>query len=156
MTVVRNLPNQLILVHAPWVLGGGMIVCIIACAGTGLSLIFAGEVAGLLTLLVGACVPLAIFALAVKRDQAIFDAAAGTVTLQRRTLFGYTRAIYPLDAVRRAVTEDLSETTRPTLTFHDQTRAYPLVEAYTSGNGPAQATRAINDWLRHVRQTKCD
>ena len=148
MTVVRNLPQQLILAHAPWFLGGGLIVCIIACAAAGLALLAAGETAGLFTVLMGAGVPLGIFAMAIKRDQVIFDASAGTVTMQRRTLFRYRTASHALPNVRRAEVEDFSDTARPVLTFHDTTRPYPLVEAYVSGNGPRRSVDAINDWLR--------
>ena len=154
MVIVRNLPSQLILAHAPWVLGGGLIVCIIGCAAAGLALILAGQAGGLATVLVGAAIPISIFALAIKRDQAIFDAAAGTVTLQRRTLFGYQCAVHALDRVRRAEVEALSDTARPTLTFHDRTPPYPLVEAYSTRSGTHHATQAINDWLRQSRKSK--
>ncbi|WP_415921757.1 hypothetical protein [Tateyamaria sp. SN6-1] len=154
MTVVRNLPSQLILAHAPWVLGAGLIVCIIACASAGLTLLFSGHTAGLLTLLLGASIPLGIFALAIKKDQAIFDAHAGTVTLQRRTLFHYRCAIHPLTMVRRAELDRLSDTVRPTLTFHDTTPPYPLVEAFTTSDRTARAPGIINDWLRAARQSE--
>ncbi|WP_299722822.1 hypothetical protein [uncultured Tateyamaria sp.] len=152
MTVLRNLPSQLILAHAPWVLGGGVIVCIVACAAAGLALLAQGEVAGLITVAAGAGVPLGIFALAIKRDQVIFDASAGTVTVQRRTLLAYKSRTYPLDVVRRAEVEEFSDTARATLTFHDTTPPYPLVEAYVSGNGPRQAADTINDWMRSYRR----
>lgn len=154
MTILRNLPDQLILAHAPWVLGGGLIVCIVACAAAGLALLFSGEVAGLFTIVIGTCVPLAIFAVAIKRDQVIFDAHAATVTLQRRTLFRYARHSHKLADVRRAEVEDFSDTARTTLTFHDTTPPYPLVEAFVSGNGPSQAADAINDWLRAARRAE--
>ncbi|MEL6806425.1 MAG: hypothetical protein AAFO97_01490 [Pseudomonadota bacterium] len=152
MTVLRNLHSQLILAHAPWVLGGGLIVCIVACAAAGLTLMAQGETVGLATVLAGAGVPLGIFALAIKRDQVIFDAHAGTATVQRRTLLRYASRTYALETVRRAEVEDFSDTARPVLTFHDTTPAYPLVEAYVSGNGPKQAADAINDWLRRYRR----
>ena len=152
MTVVRNVPSQLILAHAPWLLGAGLIICIIACSAAGLALIFSGEIAGLLTVLFGAAVPLGVFALAIKRDQAIFDAHAGTVTLQRRTLFGYACAVHPLCRVRRAEVEDFSDSARPTLTFHDNTPPYPLVEAFSTSTRTAQAAQTINTWLRAARQ----
>ena len=152
MTILRNLPSQLILAHAPWLLGGGLIVSILACAAAGLALIVRGELVGLATVAIGATVPLGIFALAIKRDQAIFDAATGTLTVQRRTLMAYRTARYPLASVRRAEVEVFSDTARTTLTFHDTTPAYPLVEAYISGNGPRQAADAINDWLRAHRR----
>lgn len=154
MTVLRNLPSQLILAHAPWVLGGGMIACIVACAAVGLMLLFSGEVSGLLTILLGTCVPLAIFAMTVKRDQVIFDAVAGTVTLQRRTLFRYARHVHALADVRRVEVEDFSDTHRATLTFHTPTPPYPLVEAFVSGNRPRMAADTINDWLRATRQAR--
>ncbi|WP_299048246.1 hypothetical protein [uncultured Tateyamaria sp.] len=152
MTVVRNLPSQLILAHAPWFLGGGLIVCIIGCAAAGLALLAAGETAGLLTVAAGAGVPLGIFAMAIKRDQVIFDARAGTVTVQRRTLLKYASAVHPLDGVRRAEVEAFSDTARPVLTFHGSTAPYPLVEAFQSGNGPRHSAQAINDWLRTYRR----
>jgi len=150
MTIVRNLPEQLILAHAPWLLGGALIVCIVACSAAGLGLLLSGTTAGLATLLLGTGLPLGIFALAIKRDQVIFDAIAGQVTVQRRTLFGYRCTTYSLSDVRRAEVEELSDTARATLTFHGYA-PYPLVEAYTSGNGPRQASEAINDWLRAAR-----
>ena len=152
MIVVRNVPSQLILAHAPWLLGAGLIVCIIACSAAGLALIFSGELAGLLTVLFGAAVPLGIFALAIKRDQAIFDAQAGTVILQRRTLFGYACTTHPLSRVRRAEIEEFSDTCRPTLTFHDRTPPYPLVEAYSTSARTARAVDIVNDWLRATRR----
>lgn len=152
MTVVRNMPTQLILAHAPWLLGGGLIICIIACAAAGLVLIAAGETSGLLTVLLGAGVPLGIFAMTVKRDQVIFDAHAGNVTVQRRTLFKYQNSVYRLEIVRRAEVDDFSDTARPILTFHDSSDPYPLVEAYMSGNGPRRSANTINDWLRAYRR----
>ncbi|WP_415401576.1 hypothetical protein [Tateyamaria sp. SN3-11] len=152
MTTVRNLPSQLILAHAPWVLGGGLIVCIVACAAAGLALTAQGELVGLGTVALGAGVPIGIFALAIKRDQVILDAATQTVTVQRRTLLSYHQMTYPLDTLRRAEVETFSDTARATLTFHDTTPPYPLVEAYNSGNGPAQAADTINVWLRNLRR----
>ena len=152
MTVLRNMPEQLILAHAPWLLGGGLIVCIIACAAAGLALLAEGETAGLLTVILGAGIPLAIFAMAIKRDQVIFDARAATVTVQRRSLFRYRNAVHRLDTLRRAEVETFSDTARPVLTFHTTTAPYPLIEAYVSGNGPQRAADAINDWLRRYRR----
>ncbi|MEL7093080.1 MAG: hypothetical protein AAFN94_15210 [Pseudomonadota bacterium] len=151
MTVVRNLPQQLILAHAPWLFGGALIVCIIACAAAGLALIAAGDMAGIPTVLVGACLPLTIFALAIKRDQVIFDTVSGAVTVQRRTLFSYSSQIYDLYAVTGAELQELSDTARATLHFTDGTAPYPLVEAYSSGNAPRRAVTTINQWLENTR-----
>ncbi|MEL7166396.1 MAG: hypothetical protein AAGL96_13080 [Pseudomonadota bacterium] len=152
MTIVRNLPQQLILAHAPWLFGGALIVCIIACASAGLALLAAGDLAGLPTVLVGACLPLTIFALAIKRDQVIFDAMSRSVTAQRRTLFSYSSQIFDLYTVAGAELQELSDSSRVTLNFTDGTAPYPLVEAYTSGNAPYQTMQAINDWLWAARR----
>ncbi|MEM6761060.1 MAG: hypothetical protein AAF601_16420 [Pseudomonadota bacterium] len=154
MTIVRNLPQQLILAHAPWLFGGALIVCIIACAAAGLALLAAGDPAGLPTVLVGACLPLTIFALAIKRDQVIFDAVSGSVTVQRRTLFSYSSQIFDLNAVTGAALEELSDTSRTLLRFTDGAQPYPLVEAFSSGNAPRRATQTINDWLSAARQQR--
>ena len=154
MTVLRNLPSHLILAHAPWLLGGGLIVCIVACAAAGLALLAEGEIAGLATVAAGAGVPLTIFALTVTRDQLILDATSQTATVQRRRLFVYQTTTYPLDIVRRAELETLSDTARPILTFHDRTPPYPLVTAFNTGNGARHATETINTWLRSAGRTQ--
>lgn len=154
MTVLRNLPSQLILAHAPWLLGGGLIVCIVACAAAGLAILFSGETSGLLFLAAGTAIPLAIFAMAIKRDQVIFDAAAGTVTLQRRTLFQYARHTHPLRNVRWVEVEELRDSHRPVLTFHTTTPPYPMVEAYSTDSKTRQAADIINTWLRAARRSQ--
>lgn len=152
MTVLRNLPQQLILAHAPWLLGGALIVCIVACSAAGLVLVASGEMAGVPTVILGACLPLGIFALAIKRDQAIFDAQANTVTLQRRTLFSYHCKTFALPQVARAHVQELSDTYRPLLCFHDATPPYPLVEAYSSASTSKTAVDLINNWLLAYRR----
>ena len=153
MTIVRNLPQQLILAHAPWAMGGFLIVCIIGCTGAALGLLFSGETAGLLTLLVGAAIPLLLFALLVKRDQAIFDGVRGTLTLQRRTLWRYESHEHALRDLQRAELQEIAETARPVLVFVDDRPALPLVEAYVSGNGPRQSVQAITSWLADWQRT---
>ena len=153
MTIVRNLPSQLILSHAPWITGGFLIVCIIAFAAAGIALIFDGQVKGLLAIAIGAGIPLLMFAIIVKRDQAIFDAQAGTITLQRQTLFGYSRTNHRLADLLEAEIQRLDDTSRPVLIFDRGQAAgrQPLVEAFVSGNGPARAVQAINTWLADLR-----
>ncbi|MEO0390850.1 MAG: hypothetical protein AAF218_07905 [Pseudomonadota bacterium] len=148
MTIVRDMPSQLILAHAPWLLGAGLIVCITACAGAGVTLIFAGETAGLWTVLLGGGIPLAIFAACVKRNQAIFDAITGTVTLQRRTLWRYDSRVVPLAEVIEAMREEIKEMSRPVLVL--QQERIPLVQAHEGGNGPQRAVDVINAWLAQV------
>jgi hypothetical protein len=151
MTIVRNIPSQLILTHAPWFLGGWLIVSILACAAVGLTLVAAGEPVGLITVLIGGLVPLGIFALAIKRDQVIFDGTGQTVIVQRRTLRTYASTRFALHTVHRAEVETLADTARTILVFENAMPNYPLVEAYVSGNGPQRAADTINNWLRHAR-----
>ena len=145
MTIVRHIPQQLILSHAPWGQGWLLIAFIVLASGAGLGLVFAGEPTGLYAMIIGAGLPLAIFALSIKRDQTIFDATTGTVTLQRRTLWRYSRCDYAIADVRRAELQEIAETARPALIIDDA--ALPLIEAYIAGNRPRQAVKAINDWL---------
>ena len=145
MTIVRNLPEQLILAHAPWALGGFLIACIVGCAAAGLALLFAGETAGLWTVLFGTLIPLVLFGTLVKRDQAIFDAVAGRIILQRRSLWQYHQTSYPLDDLDGAEVQRLSDNARPVLLFRQM--RLPLVEAYMPGNGPMETVRAIDAWL---------
>lgn len=152
MTVVRNLPEQLILAHAPWLLGSMLIVCIMAFSAAGLALLFAGEPSGLYALLLGAALPGGIFALAIRRDQAIFDATADTITLQRQTLFRYHRTTLPLSDLREAILQEIAETSRPALVTENVT--YPLIESYISGNSPRQIVKLINDWHWYARRAR--
>lgn len=156
MTVLRNLPDQLILAHAPWLFGGALIACIIAACGAGLTLLFAGEWSGLAALLIGGGLPLAIFALAIQRDQVIFDTATGTITLQRQTLWRYTRAVHALDDLVRADLQELRETARPVLILRQggQRRTHPLIEPYIGGNAPRKTVRVINDWHDATRSRR--
>lgn len=147
MKIVRNLPSQLILAHAPWLLGAGLIVCILGCAFAGLTLLFAGETRGLLTLAAGTAIPAMLFAAMVQRDQIIFDRVSGTVTLQRQTLWRYSRDTLALEDVHGATTQILSDTARPILEVGRPPRPYPLIEAYVSGPGPERAVQTINGWL---------
>ena len=149
MKVVRHTPEQLILAHAPWLLGGALIVSIVAFSAAGLALIFNGEYRGLATLGLGAGIPLLIFALAIKRDQAIFDRISGQVTLQRQSLTRYSCVVYPMAKVQGAELQEMADTARAVLIVRGEAGCdkRPLVEAYRSGNGALRAVRLINDWL---------
>ena len=152
MTVVRNLPEQLILAHAPWVFGGTLIVFIIGFSAAGLALIFAGEPSGLVALALGAGLPGAIFSLAIQRDQVIFDAISDTLTLQRQTLWRYRRHVFALSDARFAELQEIAETARPVVSVNGD--LYPLVEAYLSGNKPRETVKLINDWLWTARHNR--
>ena len=152
MTVVRNLPEQLILAHAPWAFGGLLIVFILAFSAAGLALLFNGEWSGLAALFMGAGLPGAIFALSVQRDQAIFDALSGRITLQRQTLWRYQKLDFALSDMDRAELQEIAETARPVVFIKDECHA--LVEAYVSGNRPRDTVQLINDWHWQARRMR--
>ncbi len=157
MTVVRNLPEQLILAHAPWLLGGFLIACIVACCAAGSALLFAGERAGLPTLLVGVCIPVALFSLLIKREQVIFDTLSNTITLRRQSLWSYTSRTYALATFRSAELQTLLDASRPVLRFDtDQNDdVVPLIEAHESGQGPSDCVKLINAWHQAWRRENC-
>jgi len=150
MTIVRHLPEQLILVHAPWVTGGFLIMCIMGCAAAALALAFSGEGAGLMTLGGANLVALVLFGGLVKRDQIMLDGPRGHITLQHRSLWRYVRREVALSRFCRVELEELSDTARVVLVLDDDSRL-PLVEAFVAGNGPRRAQKAISNWVADWR-----
>ena len=155
MTVLRNLPEQLILAHAPWHMGGFLIACIVACCAAGTALLFSGEYAGLLTVLLLTSIPGALFALTIKRDQVIFDVVAQTITVQRQTLWGYTCRIYPLGAFKGAHLQEIADTSRPVIQIAQDGSGtiVPLIQSYMSGNSPCDCVALINAWHMNWRRS---
>lgn len=149
MNVVRHLPEQLILAHAPWLFGGFLIVAIVGCSAAGLTLLLAGETAGLFTVLFGAALPGAIFAMTVKREQVILNGTEGVVVLRRQSLWAYEQSVHPLLHLTRADVQYLGETARPVLIFADGPHA--LIEAYVSAPKALKTAEAINDWHQNWR-----
>lgn len=149
MTIVRHIPDQLILAHAPWLFGGFLIVSIIGCSAAGLALLAAGQTAGLVTVLLGAALPGVIFALTIKREQVIFDGLAETITLRRQTLWAYEQSTRPLGHLTRAEVQSLAENARPVLIFADGPR--PLIEAYLPEPKASKTVAIINAWHQHWR-----
>ena len=148
MTVLRNLPEQLILAHTPWLYGAGLIICIIACLAPALAFLFSGEFSGIWRISLCAAVPLALFVLSIKRNQVIFDARAETVIVQRRSFWRYDRWQIPLADVFGAELEMLGDTHRPVLRLRSGLLA--LIEAHQNGPGPDRAVREINAWLARL------
>ncbi|MGD1885110.1 MAG: hypothetical protein ACFB11_22890 [Paracoccaceae bacterium] len=152
MVVLRNLPSQLILAHAPWSTGYVLIFFILAFSAVALALVFDGQTSGIGTLLAIGAVPTLMFALMVKKDQVILNAGTGIVTFQRRSLLRYDREDVPLADVKRADVEILSDTARPVLILKNG--AHPLIQAFISGNGPRQSADIINYWLANLRSAE--
>ncbi|MEX0282671.1 MAG: hypothetical protein AB3N13_15925 [Arenibacterium sp.] len=153
MKITRNLPEQLILDHTPWVfslLFGGMALVFLSI---GVTLVMNGELFGLIFTLVGGGVGGLVFFMIARRVQLILDAEAGTITLRRRTLLGYSEEVHALADLREAILEETTSskggrTYRPSLYLSGMSEGiHPILKVYTNTGGPRTAVNAINTWL---------
>ncbi|MEX0284298.1 MAG: hypothetical protein AB3N23_06775 [Paracoccaceae bacterium] len=157
MKVTRNTPDQLILSNNPWVLGVILIVFILVFVGVGLTVFLQGDWFGLLFIIMGGGIGAATFCGLVRRVQVILNRPAGTITIQRRSVFGYTRDDHDLSRLQRAdVESSTTRTDRGTSTVHravlvmgdgTDTTPVPIVKAYYGGPGAQELADAVNDWL---------
>ena len=153
MKVVRHTPDQLIVANVPWLIGILISLFILVFAGAGLFMLSQGIGSGLVFLLGGGGLGLGAFAAFVRRVQVIFDRPGDSITIRRRSVFGYTQDRYPLSGLVRAELEETrSEGTRvfrPVLVLGDRggARRVPVVLSYTSTAGPQRIVDAVNAWL---------
>lgn len=154
MRVIRNTPEQLILANRPWLLGVMLILFILIFVGSGLAMILDGEWPGLILAGLGGGIGVIAFAAFVRRVQVILDRTAGTVTLRRRSVFGYSQVVHRLSHLREAVLEATASSKggtlyRPVLVLDGGMSAgrHPIVQSYTNGSGPQRLTDAVNAWL---------
>ena len=154
MKITHHTQDQLILDQTPWMFGllfSAMIVISVACITV---LPFYGYPEGLLAipfLVVG----LILFAGVARRDQAIFDRTAGTVTLRHRNLAGYQSRSFALADVDCAEV-DISLQTRSsggarTKVFRPAIRVkgtlLPLSNISTNSRRHHAIVETINAWL---------
>lgn len=158
MKITRDTPDQLIIADVPWLLGIGLIIFILTFAGIGLAVFLQGEWMGLLFLLIGGGIGLLAFAAFVRRVQVICDRVAGTVTIRRKSLFGYSEVQHDLRHLSKAVLESTTGSKggtlyRPVLVLDGgmSKGRHPIVEAYTNMSGPGRAVDAVNSWLGAAR-----
>ena len=153
MKITRNLPEQLILDHTPWLfslLFGGMAFLFF---GIGLALMMSGEFFGLIFALAGGGIGGLVFFMIARRVQLILDAQSGQITLRRRTLLGYSEETHALADLREALLEETTtskggRTYRPSLYLTGMSEGiHPVLKVYTNTGGPRQAVNAINTWL---------
>lgn len=86
MKVIQRSDQLLVIEDRPWFIGVVMILMALVFIFGGMKLLAAGEAfGGLMMVLVGAGVPLAIGALMVRRVRLTFDRAAGTMTRVSRS-----------------------------------------------------------------------
>ena len=158
MKVTRNTTDQLIIAYVPWLMSILLSVFILIFVAVGLSLMFQGELVGLLFAVFGGGIGGLCFVVFVRRVQVIFDRPSQTFTLRRRTVFGYKEKSRPLDDVDRALVEhttnsDGQRLDRPTVVMHDgagDTRV-PIVTAYSNMSHSGDIVEAINQWLSDAK-----
>lgn len=154
MKVLANTPDRLILERRPWILAISILLFTLVFVAIGLSQVASGQILGSLAFgLGGGLVGFIGFWAFVRRTQVILDRGYGTVTIRRRSLFGFTQEVYPLDEVTGAEVETSSggdtDTHRPALALDGQTgpRRVPLVQVYVSGRSAERVVATIQDWL---------
>ena len=123
MKITRNTPDQLILAYVPWVMSILLSIFILIFVGVGMSMVFNGELIGLLFTVLGGGIGGICFISFVRRVQVIFDRPNQTFTLRRRTVFGYkekTRALGDVDEaiIEHTTNSDGKRLDRPTVVLH--------------------------------------
>jgi len=158
MKVTNNSPDLLIVEDRPWLFGVLLAGGALAPAGGGIAALLKGEITGLFFIL-GSAFLMLFFYFFVRRTQAVFHARQGWMEIRQRTLFGYTKIRHDIAEIERAIIEtstdgDGGATHRVTFIIPSGQSAgrHPLTQVYSSGNGAANVTRAINSWLDSHRQ----
>lgn len=158
MKITRNTPDQLILTYVPWVMSVLISIFILFFIGVGLSMIFKGELFGLLLAAVGGGIGGICFVALVRRIQVIFDRPKQTFTLRRRTVFGFQESNRALSDIDQAIIEhttnsDGQRLDRPTIVMHRSAGdlRLPLITAYSNTTLSADIVEAINSWLNDAK-----
>ncbi|WP_101067619.1 hypothetical protein [Roseovarius salinarum] len=151
MKVTHHTDDLLVVDNKPWLIavillgfllvpvwGGIKVITETALTGFGIGMIVAG---GLFML--------PFFWGFVRRTQMVLDRQAGTVTIRRRTIFGYGQEEHALDDLRGAEVETdhggSNRTHRMVLRFGDETK--PFLKSYASGERAERLAELVNGWL---------
>lgn len=153
MKVTRDLPDQLILDHTPWlfsVLFGGMTLIFV---GIGAAVTLSGELFGLMFLIIGGGVGSVVFFMIARRVQLVLDRPGNTATLRKRTLIGYSETVHALSDLQKAILEEQRSskggaTFRPSLVLSGMSAGiHPIIKIYSNASGSHLAVDTINRWL---------
>lgn len=156
MKIYREHPEQLIVGQNPIFLAIAMSIAGLAFAGAGLSMLFSGELIGLV-FLAGAGGWLLFLFLFVRRVQAIFDAQTGELTIQRKNLRSSTVVVHDLADVTDAELQSTRSSKgrklyRVVLSLRGESAGeHPLTESYSDSNGHRKVAAAITAWLDSYR-----
>ena len=164
MKIKRETDTQLILEQAPWLMGIVIILMIVASLGMGGLFVGLGLSSGMMIFtIMGIVSPLIAIGMGgmalrvfVKRTQAIFDRDAGTITIRKRGMRGYSEVVHDLAHLGHAVLRVTRDSegralSRPVLVLTGGMSAgdHPLVDSFTTGTGPRTAVNAINRWIEN-------
>jgi hypothetical protein len=167
MKIAHDTRDFLIFDHMPWVAGTILTIFValplVAGIAAGINVILTGDISLVeaAMMIFGGAVfmfpfVLIIYAL-VRRRQVILDRRAGTVTLRRRTIFGYQQEIHALEDLGGAEIESqrLSERSsrlshRALLLLGEQTR--PVAPDFGGLATAQEQAERINAWLGMDRE----
>ena len=158
MHVTRNTPDQLIIADTPWLIGIMLIIFIVMFVGPGLLVVSDGVWQGWIFVIAGSGMGFIAFGVFVRRVQIILDRPADTITIRRRSIFGFSTIVHTLSNLSEAKLEVTTGSKgrtlyRPTLVLSQgmSTGDHPIVQAYSNFGGSERIVDTINSWLTNTR-----
>lgn len=155
MKISRNTPEQLIVGENPVWVAVMLVVMALIFFGIGLAITLSGEWLGL-AFVAGSLLPFSFLFIFVRRVQLIFEAAKGTLTIQRKNMRRATKVVHDLKDVQSAELEtsrgDNSTLYRVTMVLTGQSAGHhPITNAYSNVCNHQGVANAINAWLDSYR-----
>lgn len=153
MKVTLNTPQKLIVEHKPWWPGLMAAGFVLVGVGVGWNMLSDGDLQGLMFGLTFVAMGLLAMWAFVRRAQIIFDRAANTIDIRRKSLTRHSRIVHKLEYLGGAHLESSHSGDTPThraaitLTGGMSEGTHPLTKAYYSGGSPQRAVDAINAWI---------
>ena len=152
MKVIQQSADHIVLGERTWILGTLATAMILLFVYFGIEAVIERDPWGYALGLFGVAFGGLIFAIFVRRSQAVLDRTTGLLTLRSRSVFRYRERRWPLTEIERAIVEKMNlddgEGYRPTLLMRSgEPRRVPLTVIYSSGSGAERVRDAINDWL---------
>jgi hypothetical protein len=157
MHVTRNTPDQLIIADTPWVIGILLTLFILSFVGPGLLLVSDGIWQGWIFAIAGGGMGIIAFGVFVRRLQLILDRPSDTITIRRRSIFGFSTLTHTLSNLSKVKIETTTGSKgrrlfRPTLVLTQGMSAgdHPIVQAYTNSGSSRRVADAVNLWLANA------
>lgn len=154
MHVTRNTPDQLIVADTPWVIGVLLILFVLVFVGPGLLIAADGIWQGWIFVIAGVGMGVIALGVFVRRMQLILDRPSGTITIRRRSIFGFSEITHELSNLSKVKIETTTGSKgrrlfRPTLVLTQGMSAgdHPIVQAYTNSGSSQRVADAVNEWL---------